>query len=131
MRDIRINLTLTDKINATLDSVQSGCSVRCLDADDLIAQYKRVIRGLDAAHCGKAERKGIVFSAGGGYKMPRSYGHPVVGTVAHLEFGSDGRCFLISVARTYCTNNDTVTLTEAAESSISVNSVWSAQKMLW
>lgn len=102
---MKINLSFTEKIEAALDVVQRGCSVRKISAIQLIQEVKEfeytMTKNIGVPRC-KLEGCSVMINAAPG-KFSHSYRGIPEATYCTVKFTRNG-AYLVDVIRCYCNN---------------------------
>jgi hypothetical protein len=117
---MKINITDTEKTQATLDEIQGRSRERCYnskDLQDIVADF--VVR-MARLGVSRAKLNGCTIDFGGNYKPAKAYKHVFVGTVGTITLSANG-AYLTALERTCCTRRRGVTLGDTAKEAIVKN----------
>lgn len=96
---MKINVDNKDDVQKKLDAVQSRCTARTIDYEDITLNAKRAERKLGELGIKQKARKGCSVHMSPS-RVTNSYRYPAEGTYARLERGSRD-WFLVSAGRGY------------------------------
>ena len=117
---MKINITNTEKTQATLNEIQGRSKERCYDAKDLQNIATDFAKSMEKLGVTRAKLDGCTIDFGGNYKPARAYKYAMIGTIGTIAFTASG-AFLTALERTYCTRHTGATLTDAAKEAIIKN----------
>lgn len=114
---MKINLTNTAKVQATLDEIQGRSKERRYDAKDLQDIVEDFVQRMERLGVSRAKLAGCKIGFGGNYRPAKAYKYPFIGTVGRIAFSAKG-AFLVALERTYCDRRTGATLSDAAREAI-------------
>ena len=114
---MKINITHTEKVQATLDEIQGRSRERCYDAKDLQGIVEDFVQRMARLGVTRAKLNGCTIDFGGNYAPAKAYKYAFVGTVGRIAFSANG-AFLVTLYRARCTHRTGATLAKAAREAI-------------
>lgn len=117
---MKINITNTEKTQATLNEIQGRSRERCYDAKDLQDIVEDFVKRMERLGVTRAKLAGCTIDFGGNYRPAKAYKHPFIGTVGTITLSANG-AYLTALERTYCTRRTGATLADAAKEAIIKN----------
>ena len=114
---MKINITDTEKTQATLNEIQGRSTKRCYDAKDLQDIVTDFAQKMERLGVTRAKLNGCSIDFGGNYRPAKAYRHPFIGTVGTITLSANG-AYLTALERTCCTRRTGATLGDAAREAI-------------
>ena len=114
---MKINITNTEKVQATLNEIQGRSRERCYDAKDLQDIAADFVQRMEKLGVSRPKLNGSSIDFGGNYEPAKAYKYAFVGTVGTITFSANG-AFLTALYRARCTHRTGATLAKAAREAI-------------
>ena len=114
---MKINITNTEKTQATLNEIQGRSRERCYNAKDLQDIAADFAKRMERLGVTRAKLNGCRINFGGNYEPAKTYKYPFIGTVGTITFSRSG-AYLTALERTYCNRRTGATLGDAAKEAI-------------
>jgi len=114
---MKINITNTEKTQATLNEIQGRSRERCYDAKDLQDIAADFVQRMEKLGVSRPKLNGSSIYFGGNYEPAKAYKYAFVGTVGRITFSANG-AFLTALERTYCNRRTGAKLADAAKEAI-------------